>query len=181
MTAVDQKTGKELWSFQTGASVNTTATVFEDEGEEKVAVYAGGNSLANTAHGENFWVFSLGGTMKELPGLEAEAAGTEHKGAGEEPEGEEEKSESAEAGGAGGDATAGATVFEENCSTCHGSTGHGGNGGPDLRTMPLAQSEAGAIKQVTNGGGGMPPFKGQLSEEEIKNVAAYVVHEIVGK
>jgi quinohemoprotein ethanol dehydrogenase len=175
LQAVDQKTGKVLWSFQTGAAVNTTATVFEDEGEEKVAVYAGGNSLAATAHGENFWVFSLGGTMEPLPGLEEEAAGTEHAGAGEE-----EKGETAEAGGAG-DAMAGASVFEENCSTCHGATGHGGNGGPDLRTMPLAQSEAGAVKQVTNGGGGMPAFKGTLSEEEIKNVAAYVVHEIVGK
>ena len=47
--------------------------------------------------------------------------------------------------------------------------------------MPLAQSQAGAEKQVTNGGGGMPAFKGQLSSEEIANVAAYVVEEIVGK
>ena len=69
-------------------------------------------------------------------------------------------------------------IFSENCSTCHGATGHGGNGGPDLTTMPLAQTEAGAIQQVTNGGGGMPPFKGILSEEEIENVAAYVAQEI---
>ena len=66
----------------------------------------------------------------------------------------------------------------ENCSTCHGATGEGGNGGPDLLTMPLAKTEAGAIEQVTNGGGGMPAFKGTLSEEEIENVAAYVVQEI---
>ena len=72
-------------------------------------------------------------------------------------------------------------MFSENCSTCHGATGHGGNGGPDLRTMPLAQSTEGAEIQVTNGGGGMPAFGGTLSEEEIKNVAAYVVEEIVGK
>ena len=50
----------------------------------------------------------------------------------------------------------------------------------DLRTMPLAKEQAGAEKQVTNGGGGMPAFKGILSEEEIENVAAYVVEEIVG-
>jgi cytochrome c551 len=47
--------------------------------------------------------------------------------------------------------------------------------------MPKAQEQATAEEQVTNGGGGMPPFKGTLSEEEIKNVAAYVVEEIVGK
>ena len=44
--------------------------------------------------------------------------------------------------------------------------------------MPLAQTEEGAIQQVTNGGGGMPPFGGTLSETEIKDVAAYVVQEI---
>jgi cytochrome c553 len=94
---------------------------------------------------------------------------------GESPEGE--SSEGAEAAG-GGDAEAGTVVFSENCSTCHGATGHGGNGGPDLTTMPLAQSEAGAIEQVTNGGGGMPAFAGTLSEEEIENVAAYVAQDI---
>jgi mono/diheme cytochrome c family protein len=97
-----------------------------------------------------------------------------------EPGGEGEPGEEEPAGG-GGDAELGAAVFSENCSTCHGGTGHGGNGGPDLTTMPLAQTEEGAIQQVTNGGGGMPPFGGVLSEEEIENVAAYVVHEVVGK
>jgi mono/diheme cytochrome c family protein len=92
--------------------------------------------------------------------------------AGEELEGE------GTATTAGGDAESGAVVFSENCSTCHGATGHGGNGGPDLRTMPLAQSEEGAIQQVTNGGGGMPAFGGTLSEEEIENVAAYVAQDI---
>jgi mono/diheme cytochrome c family protein len=94
-----------------------------------------------------------------------------------EPGGEGEAGEG-EAPSGGGNAELGAAVFGENCSTCHGATGHGGNGGPDLTTMPLAQSEEGAIQQVTNGGGGMPAFKGVLSEEEIENVAAYVAQEI---
>jgi len=119
-------------------------------------------------------------------GEEASEGGESSEEAGEtsEEEGEEASGEEAEEGSetaAGGDAEAGAVVFSENCSTCHGATGHGGNGGPDLTTMPLAQTEEGAIQQVTNGGGGMPPFAGTLSEEEIENVAAYVVHEIVGK
>jgi cytochrome c553 len=95
-------------------------------------------------------------------------------GAGEEMEGEA----GAESEGEGGDASQGTVVFTENCSTCHGATGEGGNGGPDLLTMPLAKTEAGAIEQVTNGGGGMPAFSGTLSEEEIENVAAYVVQDI---
>jgi mono/diheme cytochrome c family protein len=196
LDALDAETGKTLWSFQTGAGANTTVTPFEDEGEEKIAVYAGGNSLAASTHGENFWVFSLKGTMEQLKGLEGKAEGTEHKGdekkgaKGETPteegkETEEEEAtggEEAEAGGGGAtaDAAAGGEVFSENCSTCHGATGHGGNGGPDLRTMPLAKTQAGAEQQVTNGGGGMPAFKGVLSEEEISDVAAYVSEDIVG-
>jgi mono/diheme cytochrome c family protein len=107
------------------------------------------------------------------------AEGEEESGKSSEGE-EESSSEEAEPGatGAGGDPEKGSVVFSENCSVCHGATGHGGNGGPDLTTMPLAQSEAGAIQQVTNGGGGMPPFGGTLSEEEIENVAAYVAQEI---
>ena len=96
---------------------------------------------------------------------------------GFEPGGEGEAGEE-EASGGGGSPELGAAVFAENCSTCHGATGEGGNGGPDLKTMPLAQTEEGAIQQVTNGGGGMPPFGGTLSETEIKDVAAYVVQEI---
>jgi cytochrome c5 len=193
--AFNSENGELLWSFQTGAGANTTATVFEDEGEEKIAIYAGGNSLAATPHGENFWVFSLNGTMEEEKGEENEAEGTTHGGAqtteesAEEPEpGEEgaeetegEEAEGEEGGEAGApNAGAGKEVFAENCSVCHGATGHGGNGGPDLRTMPLAKTQEGAEKQVTDGGGGMPPFKGTLSEEEIKNVAAFVVEDIVG-
>jgi mono/diheme cytochrome c family protein len=94
-----------------------------------------------------------------------------------EPGGEGEAGEG-EAPGGGGSAELGAAVFSENCSVCHGATGAGGNGGPDLNTMPLAQTEEGTIQQVTNGGGGMPAFQGTLSEEEIENVAAYVVQEI---
>jgi quinohemoprotein ethanol dehydrogenase len=204
LQAFDSETGDLLWAFQTGAGANTTVTPFEDEGEEKIAIYAGGNSLAATPHGENFWVFSLNGQMEEAKGTENEGEGTEHKeaeGAEEEatPEegskegekggaaggeeagakGGEEESKEAAAGGAG-NPEAGMAVFSENCSICHGSTGHGGNGGPNLTTQPKAKTESGAIEQVTNGGGGMPAFNGQLSEEEIKDVAAYVVQKIVG-
>jgi cytochrome c551 len=107
-------------------------------------------------------------------GEESAEGGEESSESGAPAEGESEGSETA----GGGDAEAGTVVFSENCSTCHGATGHGGNGGPDLTTMPLAQSEAGAIEQVTNGGGGMPAFAGTLSEEEIENVAAYVAQDI---
>jgi mono/diheme cytochrome c family protein len=81
---------------------------------------------------------------------------------------------------AAGDATAGRSVFADTCSVCHGATGHGGNGGPDLTTMPLARTVAGVTRQVTDGGGGMPPFRGQLSDKQIVDVAAYVTTSITG-
>jgi len=195
LQAFDSESGEQLWSFQTGAGANTTVTPFEYEGEEKIAFYAGGNSLAATAHGENFWVFSLNGTLTEEEGEEKEAEGTTHAGesggAEEEAEPAEEGAEAEAEGEAGGeevaagggepDAAAGEEVFAENCSTCHGASGTGGNGGPDLTAMPKAQEQKGAEEQVTNGGGGMPAFSGMLSEEEIANVAAYVVEKIAGK
>jgi alcohol dehydrogenase (cytochrome c) len=192
LKAFDAESGTELWSFQTGAGANTTVTPFEDDGEEKIAIYAGGNSLAATSHGENFWVFSLSGTMGPEEGTEKEAEGTLHAGE-EEPaessetpaeetshEGEEaEGGETAAAGGAP-NAEAGEAVFSEQCSVCHGADGLGGNGGPDLTTMPKAKEQKGAEEQVKLGGGGMPGFEGSLSEEEIANVAAFVVESIVG-
>lgn len=116
------------------------------------------------------------GESGSAEGEEGESGATE---GGEEEGGKEGETEAEEAGTSESVSTeAGAAVFSENCSTCHGATGEGGNGGPDLNTMPLAKTEEGVIQQVTNGGGGMPPFGGTLSEEEIKSVAAYVVQEI---
>ncbi|HVC07869.1 MAG TPA: cytochrome c [Solirubrobacterales bacterium] len=48
-------------------------------------------------------------------------------------------------------------------------------------TMPKAKEQKGAEEQVARGGGGMPAFEGTLSEEEIGNVAVYMVETIVGK
>jgi mono/diheme cytochrome c family protein len=134
-----------------------------EEAEKEAAEEASGES----AEGE------------ENPEAEAENEESgEEAGAELEGEGGEQLEGEAGATTAGGNPELGAVVFSENCSTCHGATGHGGNGGPDLTTMPLAQTEEGAIEQVTNGGGGMPAFGGTLSEEEIENVAAYVAQDV---
>jgi cytochrome c553 len=119
---------------------------------------------------------ALGGEREELEEeAEEEAEGSPE----EEPVGPAEGEEDKEASSGG--STAGATVFAENCAGCHGEDGLGGPAGPDLTTMPLAQTEEGTIEQVTNGGGGMPAFGEQLSEEEISDVAAFVVQDVVGK
>jgi cytochrome c551 len=144
----------------------------EEKAEEGGESGEGGESMEGAESGES--MEGEGAGEGQIQGEQAQEEKDFEEGGEGEP-GEEEP----EAGG--GNPELGAAVFSENCSVCHGSTGHGGNGGPDLTTMPLAQTEEGAIQQVTNGGGGMPAFGGNLSEEEIENVAAYVVHEIVGK
>lgn len=190
LVAYDAETGDKLWSFQTGAGANTTPAVFEQDGHEYVAFYAGGNSLAASSHGDDLWLFSLDGDIEPVAaGGEAEQG--QHAGEEAPEEGEVEESEGSpseaegkkggEEAAAGGDATAGREVFASNCSICHGFDGEGGNGGPDLTTQPLAQTVNGAIKQVTNGGGGMPAFGEQLSTAEIEDVAAYVAEVINGK
>ena len=79
-------------------------------------------------------------------------------------------------GGAAGDPAAGEEVFASaGCGTCHTLEEAGATAtvGPNLDESTI--DEAGAAQQVADGGGGMPPFSGQLSEEQIQDVAAFVV------
>jgi cytochrome c551 len=73
------------------------------------------------------------------------------------------------------EATAGRTIFVDNCGTCHALSDAGTNGaiGPSLDGTGLALADV--ESQVRSGGGGMPAFEGQLSDEEIEIVSAYVV------
>lgn len=68
----------------------------------------------------------------------------------------------------------GKAVFESNCASCHTlkAADASGSFGPNLDE--LKPDAATVQKQVENGGGGMPAFKGQLSNEEIAAVSAYV-------
>jgi sulfite dehydrogenase len=72
-------------------------------------------------------------------------------------------------------ATSGADVFKTaGCANCHTMAAAEANGrvGPDLDQL---KPDASIVeRQVTNGGGGMPSFKGTLSPDQIKAVADYV-------
>ena len=74
-----------------------------------------------------------------------------------------------------GDSTAGKEVFASSgCAACHtlAAAGSSGTIGPNLDE--LKPSHAQIVEQVTNGGGVMPPFEDELSEQEIQDVAAFV-------
>ena len=76
---------------------------------------------------------------------------------------------------AGANATAGAAVFKSaGCGSCHTmkAAGAGGQIGPNLDEVRPDFETARAM--VERGGGGMPPFGGQLTRQQIRDVAAYV-------
>jgi mono/diheme cytochrome c family protein len=74
----------------------------------------------------------------------------------------------------------GKQVFTQNCAACHTlkDANASGNVGPNLDD--LKPDTATVQRQVTNGGGAMPAFKGQLSGPEIQAVAQYV-SSVAGK
>ena len=80
-----------------------------------------------------------------------------------------------------GDAQAGESVFASaGCGGCHTleAAGTSGTAGPNLNEAKPSYEES--YKQIQNGGGGMPAYKDQLSEDEIANVAAYVAESAGG-
>ena len=77
-------------------------------------------------------------------------------------------------------AAQGKQIFTENCAGCHTLKDAAASGkvGPNLDD--LKPDEATTERQVTNGGGAMPAFKGQLQADEIKAVSQYVA-SVAGK
>jgi mono/diheme cytochrome c family protein len=86
----------------------------------------------------------------------------------------------ATSGGGNASAAEGKQLFTQNCGGCHTLADAGTNGqvGPNLDD--LKPNEATVERQVTNGGGKMPAFKGRLSADQIKAVATYV-SSVAGK
>jgi mono/diheme cytochrome c family protein len=74
-----------------------------------------------------------------------------------------------------GDPQAGKQVFASaGCGGCHTLSDAGTNGtvGPNLDDAKPPEELV--VERVTNGRGAMPSFKGQLTEQQIADVAAYV-------
>lgn len=79
------------------------------------------------------------------------------------------------------DIEAGQQIFSQNCTACHA----GGNNviSPEktLKKEVLEQYEMNSVKaitnQVTNGKNAMPAFGERLSDDDINNVANYVLNQ----
>lgn len=114
----------------------------------------------------------------------AEAAETRTTETGAETEtGETEPAETTETDGgeAAGDPAAGESVYASaGCGACHtlSAAGSSGQVGPNLdESKPDLEL---VVDRVTNGKGAMPSFEGQLDEEQIRDVAAFVVDSTQG-
>jgi mono/diheme cytochrome c family protein len=136
--------------------------VFAKESEE--AEGAGG--------GEEPTLTQTGTTTETGTGTETET---------ETETGTETETETGGGAGSGGDAAAGEAVFASaGCGGCHTlkAAGASGNVGPNLDdAKPPAEL---VVDRVTNGKGVMPSFKDQLTEQQIQDVAAYVVQSTSG-
>jgi PQQ-dependent dehydrogenase (methanol/ethanol family) len=70
LLALDARNGEELWRFQTGAAISASPISYEIDGEQYIAIYAGGTGIpyGNSApRGDNLWAFKLGGKLAEAP------------------------------------------------------------------------------------------------------------------
>ncbi len=71
-------------------------------------------------------------------------------------------------------------IFTASCGSCHTLEDAGTTGavGPNLDDTKPSLEES--VRQIANGGGGMPAFKDQLSEEQIRRLAQYIVEATGG-
>src|SRR5262245_57986175 len=70
LLALDARTGRELWRFQTGAAISSSPVMYRVGDQEYLAVYAGGTSIpyGNSApRGDYLWAFRIGGPLSPVP------------------------------------------------------------------------------------------------------------------
>ena len=83
-------------------------------------------------------------------------------------------------GGAGTQDDAKSLFNAQGCGGCHVLSDAGATGtvGPNLdESKPTVEN---AVDQIANGGGGMPPYKGRISDEQIRALAEYVARAAAG-
>lgn len=167
LVALDSSNGAKLWEFQTGAGMNSTASIFEYKGRQYVAAYSAGNLFARSAKGDSLWLFALDGTLgpAEPASTTAPARTAASDGSHQAVTGEV------------ADLALGEQVYRTTCQLCHGATGQGNNGGP---TFSAGLTPEGVATIARDGRNAMPAFGAQLSAKDIVSVGAFVAQQFSG-
>jgi cytochrome c551 len=83
-------------------------------------------------------------------------------------------------------------TFSQVCANCHGANADGGIFQPD-KSKPalkvpslkighaLHHTDEQFVKQINNGGQGMPAFKGKLTPEQVDGLVQFIKHDFQGK
>jgi len=126
--------------------------------------------FSNGKRGDGIWTFSLDGTIEsirpEAPPSAAAAARAEASAAAPPPD-------------ASGTANLdnGARLYREACLPCHGPTGAGGEGGGAALARGLTREAA--LGVIAAGRDTMPAFRASYSDQELRDLAAYVAERLV--
>src|SRR6185437_853432 len=70
LLCLDANNGHELWRFQTGAAISSSPIMYEVDGVQYLAVYAGGTGIPygdSAPRGDFLWAFKIGGTVPPAP------------------------------------------------------------------------------------------------------------------
>ncbi len=174
LTALDSATGELLWEFQTDGGVHASPTIFEHEGEQHLAAYAGGTIFAGSKRGDGVWLFSLSGTIESLPpgaadpGAPPPIPGAIVAAAAVSPPADREP-----------DLAHGRELYVTACLPCHGAGGEGGHDGGGAPLTDALTVET-ILTTTTNGRDAMPAFGPIYSREDLHDVAGYILEELAG-
>jgi quinohemoprotein ethanol dehydrogenase len=179
LTAMDSSNGRQLWEFQTDAGVAASASTFERQGKQYVVVLSAGNAIGQNKRGDSVWVFALDGKLESLPPEAGMLTPSTPEGRGG---GRGAAAAPAQQGvifppGAA-DLTRGAAQYRLLCMSCHGESGTGGqNNGVSLATM--ARTPQALANTAWNGRNNMPPFRGTLTSEQMRDIAYYISEQLL--
>jgi PQQ-dependent dehydrogenase (methanol/ethanol family) len=70
LLALDARSGHEVWRFQTGAAISSSPISYEIDGEQYIAVYAGGTDIpygSSAPRGDFLWAFKIHGNVAPAP------------------------------------------------------------------------------------------------------------------
>jgi outer membrane protein assembly factor BamB/mono/diheme cytochrome c family protein len=196
--ALSLNTGKVMWNTKLPSSPYGAATVTNDL--VFTTLFNGKLIAMNRSTGKIVWQQQLAAgtnTPVSIDGDTLVTAASFPSGKGQKPEivayslsapstpataSTSTTSSSAAAGPAATavSAKAGMKVFDSTCASCHtlAAAGSTGTVGPNLDQLKPSNSVV--VKQVTNGGGGMPAFGSSLSTAQIQSVALFV-SSVAGK